>query len=141
MAAPDNKNSVEHWQRVATRWRLVALAAVVVMGMTVILAGVLLTAENTEKVRALEQLREEAAVKRDALRLLGLWKASAAGRRNLTFAERALLRGDLKRIDEAVGPDRDPHTAVMLLNEGRVEEIVLKLIEVERTLKNAERRK
>ncbi|MCI0457172.1 MAG: hypothetical protein L0Z62_09360 [Gemmataceae bacterium] len=56
MGTTDNRNSVAYWQSVATRWKVVALAALVVMGMTAILAGVLLSAENSEKVRVQEQL-------------------------------------------------------------------------------------
>src|SRR5262245_23355436 len=99
MAALQSENSVDSWQGIAARWKVITLAALAALVMVLILAVVLVAAESAAKMGILQELKAERDAREEAVEARG--KALRAAE----FAEESLIdaefRGWLKGIQEA----------------------------------------
>ncbi len=114
MAAPETRNSVEHWQRVATRWKMIAFIALILLVQVMVIGFVLLYAGSAETAQALRRLREETAAKSDALLLLSLWEAETGRHRDCTALGLQLRRRNVGLVKHNER-DEDPGTLIHIL--------------------------
>jgi hypothetical protein len=58
MSARDPRRSVEYWQRVSARWKVIALAALTALVLVATVAIVALVAETKAKTEAFDQVKK-----------------------------------------------------------------------------------